>query len=206
MNTVIADAAKELRGHLVARCHDARMRELEANNIASWVEQAEIAILVRDNREWEVLGFKGFDAWLEDCVPQSRAQVYGYMKLYTDLRPTLDVQDLKAMKPGSAKIVRKLPAKMQKQMAEKAKAMPPQKLVEEIQRTNPELHLERLVATKYHFEVSQQKVVNAAIDLACMVEGEELSAEVALEKICASYLLLHQQEFEELREEDPLPF
>jgi hypothetical protein len=186
--------------------HDARMKELEERSVAAWSEMAEIAQLVHDNREWEVLGCTSFNDWLETSAPRSRALIYDHMKLLKCLNSDIPQTELRQMRPETAKVLRYLPSKMRKdpKVLEKAKTLPAKEFTRQIQTEAPELHIERRLGTKYNFEASQKRTIEAAIQMANILEAGQpldepmISDEVALEKICASYLLANKETYDHI--------
>ena len=207
----------ELKRQLATE-HDARMRELEAQQIATWSEQAEIATLVRQNREWELIEIEvenakkkkvrrlctSFNDWVCNACPKSRAHIYAAMGLLASLEDDIPKEDLREIPQTTAKVMKALPSKDRKDPAilKKAKTMQPREFVGEMQRERPDLHIEAHVPRKFHFEASQEGVIDAAIAMADILEAGHwldqplLPPEVCLEKICSSWMLDHQAQCE----------
>jgi hypothetical protein len=190
----------------LAKDHDHRMRELEANHIATWSEMASIAIAVRDGREWELLKFGSFNQWLHDAAPQSRSHIYAGIGLLEELRQDVSKQDLKRIPQTTAKVM-VLMSKRQRQskrVLEKAKTLAPREFIADVRDSMPELHLEKFTARRFNFSKSQDKIIEAALAMANVLEvgnilaaeHREMSDEQAMEKICSDYMLSHQGEYE----------
>lgn len=186
--------AKEL-----AKEHDSRMRELERQHTATWSEMADIAMLVRDNREWEPLGFHSFNDWLKSAAPHSRAAIYAGMGLVSALGD-VSKADLAQIPQSTAKVLKALPKSMRRKASviQKAKDLSPRKFVSEIQQSAPELHIEKIHKRAFAFEDSQEKVIDAGIEMANMLEvgylsdERPLSDEAALERIVAEWMQTQQ--------------
>lgn len=191
---------------LRASHHDRRMRELEKQQVSTWSEMAQIAIAVRDGREWETLGFESFNQWLKDAAPQSRAAIYAGIGLISALDDVAQA-DLKEIPQSTAKVLKSLPRSMRRkpEVIEKAKRLPPRQFVQEIQEQAPELHIERVCKRSFTFESSQEKVIDAGIEMANLLEvgyisdDKPLTDEQALEKIVAEWMQTQQIIWDQIR-------
>jgi hypothetical protein len=188
----------ELKTNL-AHAHDERMRELEKQNISNWCEMAELAIIVRDNQEWELLNYKSWSDWLENAAPQSRSSVYGNIRLLGELELDISRDDLKQIPHATAKVLPMLDTKERRNPAtvHKAKNLQPKKFVQDVQERRPDLHIEKLAPRKYSFTASQAKIIDGGVEMYRAIEGKpDATDEEALEGAIADYILQHRQYYE----------
>lgn len=184
------DSANALTVNLViAKCHDARIREIERTIAGAWSEMAEIAVQVRDNEEYLLLGFHSFGAWLSDAVPRSRSTVYAAIGLLEELKD-VPMEDLRQIGIGNAGILKSLStgARRRQDVLEAAKVHQPRDFASLVSETVPESHLEPYVNPRFRFTVSQWKVIQEAIEQVIeQYDGEIKSREEALEALCAEW-------------------
>lgn len=97
-------------GQLVtqAKRTDAEVRSLMEQGTRTAWRVADLCRTVRDERLWDELGFKNFDAWLDDAVGFSHSSVYQYMGLIEAL-PNVDIQELEKMPVVNAQALLHLP-------------------------------------------------------------------------------------------------
>jgi len=193
----------------LAKHYDKKMRTLEAGTIASWSEMAQVAIVVHDNEYWRDLGFGSWDAWMHDAAPYSAKAMYRNTNLLRDLKEDVPMEDLKRIPRKSAKVMQALPksVRRKRETIEKAVRMKPDRFVQEIQETHPELHIETQVKREYAYSKSQSEIVDGAIELYRVVEDKpDATPEEALEAFAADYVIRHQDEYDAIRsQQDAVP-
>jgi hypothetical protein len=182
--------------------HHERMQELERQNISTWTEMAEIAILVRDNNEWSELGYHSWSDWLEHAVPQSASSVHAGIRVMETLDADIPREDQRLIPSGNAKVMAMLPEKMRRdpEIVGNAKRLKPKKFVAAIQKAHPGLHIEKLAPRKHSFTLTQSEVIDGAIAMYQVIEDKpEASAEEALEGMASQYILENQGEYERIK-------
>lgn len=188
----------ELKTNL-AHAHDEEMRSLERQNISNWVCMAELAIIVRDNQEWQLLNYKSWSDWLENAAPQSRSSVYGNIRLLEELEPDISREDLKEIPHATAKVLPMLDSRERrdKSTVHKAKKLQPKKFVEDVQERRPDLHIEKLAPRKYSFTKTQAQIIDGGVEMYRTIEGKpDATDEEALEGAISDYILQHRQYYE----------
>ncbi len=191
---------EQLRKEL-ADVHDLRMKELEKQNVSNWVEMAEIAVMVRDNNEAPLLGYESWADWLQFAAPQSASAVHESIRILEQIGDDVPREDVRQMPKGNAKVVTFLPQsdRQDPEWIKKAQTLKPKKLVAEVQRKRPGLHIEDLVPRKLGFSYTQSLVIDGAVSLYQVLEGKpQATAEEALEGACAAYILQNLEEYEKI--------
>ena|SRR2546421_2849625 len=176
--------------------HDARARELDREYKNLWVELSEIAIAVRDQKEWQILGYHSYNSWLLSACPCSRSLVYmavGAREKLNDIPRT----DLLEICLSNAIILKSLPKSLRTipETLEAAKAPTPREFISKAIAASPDSHLEPIVTLRIKLTLSQYKTWEIAKDVVSILEGEVSDATV-LEAIAADYILGHQEELE----------
>ena len=179
------DAADGLSVNLfIARAHDARMKEIERNLSAAWSEMAEIAVQVRDNEEYLLLGFSSFGSWLLDAVPRSRSTVYAAIGLLEELKD-VPMEDLRLMSVGCAHVLKKLDkaSRTRQDVLEAAKSQPPSDFAATVSETVPTSLVEPYVNPRFRFTLSQWQSIQEGIQSMMEQDPDIKSREEAIEYI-----------------------
>lgn len=180
---------------------DKRAKVIEERWRSTWVDLAQICQTMRDNNLWREGGFSSFNGWLLSACPTSRSMAYLAMGMLEELKD-ISVDDLKQIPLGSAEILRSLSksARGDRKLLASAKSRPPRELRSQVIRDMPEEHLETFVSTKYNFQCSQLKVVEAALEMYRMLHPDgDYSDEGVIEAWASEYMLSHQTEWEQCR-------
>lgn len=192
ISDIVVDPREEL-----AHEHDRRAREIDRQYKTVWIELADICICVRDNREYEILGFHSFHAWLLDACPSSRSMAYLAMGVREELRD-IHTEDLKEMPLGNARILKAMPkaARQKPTLIEHAKVTKPKQFIAAAVEAAPDSHLEETITKRYSFVKSRLLIIEQAIELKAMLDEEGYSDEEALEAICVEWMLSKQSEYQ----------
>jgi hypothetical protein len=172
-----------------ARTHDLKARELDRVLASTWVTLGMICLAVRDNKEFQLLGFRSFDAWLEDACPRSRSVVYAALGALAELKD-IPAEDLKEIPHSTAHVLKKLPRVMRAdpEIIQDAKRLTTKEFSRKVKRQAPDLHLEDFVTRQFHFSETQEQVIDQAIVVVRKEYGEDISEEMALELVCVEWL------------------
>lgn len=153
-----------------AEARDSRVREFESQ-WSAWAEIARCCIEVRRDRDYELLGFTSWHAWLMDAAPRSRSYIYLAIGRYEELLPDIPEEELQQIPLGSAGVLRQLSSKIRQnpKIREAAKQKPSavRKILAE---DFPEQHIEHIVEVKLKFTASQWQVIQAEYDAYRMAE------------------------------------
>jgi hypothetical protein len=181
----------------LAQEHDARARELDSLLACTWSEIGLLAMTVDRRREWELLKFRSFEAWLCDAFAKSRSYVFGALQAVKGL-PELSAETLRDIPLSTAHVLRKLPKKMRAdpEIIANAKTMTPKNFIAHIKTEAPNLHIDFVVGRKYRFTETQSTSIDAAIEMVQLLQGEQMSPEECLESVCIEYLVDHRIEYE----------
>src|SRR5205085_9264348 len=72
------------------RLLDKRAREIEASYKGTWLELANICVVIRDNELWREGGYHSWNAWLLSACPTARSTAYAAintLKQLSDIPP-----------------------------------------------------------------------------------------------------------------------
>jgi hypothetical protein len=180
----------ELREELALQ-HDCRVREIDRIVRESWSELATLCILVRDNREWELLasrpmldvdgkeeirGYHSFDEWLADACPCCRSTVYAGMGVLSVLAKDVAPEDIAGMELGNAKIlaheVSSSAVRRDPEVIAAAKSGRHTKTLRTlVMNKYPDQLLEDVIIRKLRFPVSAWERIEAAYEAYRLVNG-----------------------------------
>lgn len=173
----------------LAKAHDERMRELEKIWSNTWQEIGLLAIVVRDNNEWKVLGYSSFNAWLLDACGKSRSVVYAAMGALDELKD-IPREQLQEISHQNAHVLKKIPKTIRAnpKVIEAARDLTNKAFVRKMKQDHPELHLEEFIKREFRFTETQEIEVDKAIAQCKAEHGIEFDEE-ALYAICVEYCL-----------------
>ncbi len=163
-----------------ASARDAFVREFE-RQFNDWVGIAKCCSDVDRDRDWEILGFSSWHAWILDAAPRSRSYIYLVVGRYKELAPDIPDAELERIPLGSAGILRQLsPAVRQDSKIRKAAQMRPSEFRQVIATEYPNQHVEPVVECRLRFVLSAWERIQAAYE-AYKVLDESASLETFLE-------------------------
>src|SRR5882762_9838797 len=186
------DISRVEQFHLV----DARAREIEAITKSTWLELADLVIVIRDNELWKEGGYHSFHAWLVSACPTARSTAYAAIANLEELQD-IPREDLKQIPPGNAGILAGVPKKHRNgKILKAAKSQTPREFTATVIREAPEAHIEQKICHKFRMTSSQSKILQAALDIWCILNDDpEAPPETSLEGILADYVLRYQDEY-----------
>jgi hypothetical protein len=155
-----------------AAARDSYVREFD-RQFRDWASIAECCISVERDRDWEVLGFHSFHAWLLDAAPASRSYLYLVMGRFKELIADIPQEELADIPLGSAGVLVQLSrSKRQDPQVRKAAKKRPQEFIREVQETAPEEHVELRHRITLDFQESAWSVIEAKFEKYKVLEGE----------------------------------
>ena len=163
-----------------AEYRDYFVRSFE-RQFADWTEIAKVCIEVERDRDFELLGFPSWNAWLLNAAPRSRAYIYLVVGRYKELIPDIPESELAEMPITSTTVLRQLSPAVRamsniRQVAKKG----PKELREVIQKEYPMQHIEGIVEQRLRFTTSQWSKIESAYE-AYKVLDSSASLEVFFE-------------------------
>ena len=147
-----------------AEARDSYVRSFE-RQFADWVDIAKVCIEVERDRDWELLGFASWNAWLLDAAPRSRSYIYLVTNRYKELSPDIPDEKLSAIPIGNTSILRKVSKKRrQEPKIIEAATHKPREFLKDLQELAPEQHLETIVEKTFKFSASQWEVIEVVYE------------------------------------------
>ena len=147
-----------------AKARDSFVRSFE-RQFSDWTEIAKVCIEVERDRDFEILGFPSWNAWLLNAAPRSRAYIYLVVGRYKELIPDIPESELAEMPITSTTVLRQLSPAVRamsniRQVAKKG----PKELREVIQKEYPMQHIEGIVEQRLRFTTSQWSKIESAYE------------------------------------------
>jgi hypothetical protein len=147
-----------------AQARDSFVRTFE-RQFSDWTEIARVCIDIKRDRDYLLLGFESWNAWLLNAAPRSRSYLYIVCGRYEELITDIPDQELCQIPLGCAGELRKLsPAARRSSKIRQAARSQPAALREVIKREFPDQHIESVVEKKLKFTASQWDRIEAAYD------------------------------------------
>jgi hypothetical protein len=144
-----------------AKRHDSFVREFD-RQFADWTAVAKVCVEVEREREWEILGFDSFPAWLVSAAPKSRSYLYLVMGRYKELIADIPETELAQIPLGSAGVLKQLsPAVRRNPRVQEAAKKKPQELCEVLDKEFGEQHVEARVKKILWFPVSAWAIIES---------------------------------------------
>lgn len=144
-----------------AEYRDYFVRSFE-RQFSDWTEIAKVCIEIERDRDWEILGFHSWNAWLLDAAPRSRAYIYMAVGHYRELP---DIPDLHEIPITSARVLRQLsPAVRQMSNIRQAAKKGPKELRQVLEKEYPMQHIEGIVEQRLRFTMSQWSKIESAFE------------------------------------------
>jgi len=171
-----------------AAARDSFVRAFE-RQFADWTEIAKVCIEVERDRDWELLGFHSWHAWLMAAAPRSRSYIYLVTNRYKELIPDIPELELADMPLGTAGIMaRRLSSAVRRDPKVRAAAkQKPGKFIQAVREMHPEQHLEDVDERILKFTVSQAEKFDEAFEI-YQREDESASPTDFVEGLIADYL------------------
>jgi hypothetical protein len=153
----------------------------------AWGRLGKLCTLVERDKDWELLGYSSFGAWMmavEEHSGYSRASAYAYMKLFQQL----EKHDIEGMSLGTAQVFKLLPAALQRspEVRSAAKRMKPKQFREKIATEYPDSHIETQEEVCLKLDEGVLKMWRETIDDVRILEDDPaMSHEAVLEHVLA---------------------
>jgi hypothetical protein len=148
------------RDRAVAR--DSYVREFE-RRFNDWSDIAKVCYEVERDKDYELLGFRSFGAWIIAAAPRSRAYIYLVTGRYKELKDDFSDQELSEIALDSTATLRKLSPAVRKDPEVRAAAKKkPQELRQVVIERHPDQLVEEIVEKSLRFTGSQWKVIEGA--------------------------------------------
>ena len=167
-----------------AAARDSFVRSFE-RQFSDWSEIARVCCQIEQDRDYVLLGFHSFGAWLIEAAPRSRSYIYLIMGRYKELAPDISDEELAQIPLESAGVLKQLSSKLRQNPELASVAIKePKKLRQFIKEKHPEQHIEQIVEKRLRFTASQWERVEAAYE-AYLLMDEGASLEVFFEWLCS---------------------
>jgi hypothetical protein len=190
VGTMTAPEIREL--HLSARdravARDSFVREFE-RQWNSWSEIGRVAYEVERDKDFLLLGFKSFGAWIVDRAPKSRAYIYLVARAYGELRDDFTDADMAEIDLDSTRTLRQLsPAVRRDPEVREAAKKKPRELRQKVQEKFPSQHIEHIEERTLKFVVSQADIFDEAVQIWKTLNNPGAAEEDILEDILNDWM------------------
>ncbi len=167
-----------------AEARDSYVRNFD-RQFRDWSDIAKCCIDVDKDRDWQILGFHSFHAWLLDAAPASRSYLYLVIGRYRELAPDISHEELAEIPLGSAGVlVQMSKSKRQDPAVRKSAKKKPADFLKDVHDTAPDQHLELRHRVTLDFQESAWSVIEATFEKYKVMEGE-CSLETFIEFLCS---------------------
>jgi hypothetical protein len=147
-----------------AEARDSFVRAFD-EQFSNWVSIAKCCVDVERDKDWELLGFESYGAWLVDAAPRSRSYLYLVIGRYKELLPDIPEKELEQIPLGSAGILKQLSSKIrQNPKVRKAASSKPAELRQVLEQEFPQQHIESVVEQRLKFTLSQWDKINTCYE------------------------------------------
>lgn len=147
-----------------ALARDSFVRDFE-RRFSDWSEIARVCCEVERDKDWQLLGFKSYHAWLMEAAPRSRSYIYLVTGRYRELKDDFTDDELAQIDLDSTTTLRKLSSAVRRdpKVREAAKKKP-RELRQVVIETHPEQHIEDVVEKTFKFESSAWDIIEQAFE------------------------------------------
>jgi hypothetical protein len=153
-----------------AEARDAYVREFE-RQFNDWVGIAKCCADVERDRDWELLGFPSWHAWILDAAPRSRSYIYLVVGRFKELSIDIPEEELALIPLGSAGVLTKLSSSARRDSKiRKSAQQKPEKFVADLQQIAPQQHLEAMIRKEVFFTASQWAVIEPKFEAYCLLD------------------------------------
>lgn len=130
---------------------------------ADWSTIAKVCIEVERDKDYLILGYHSWNAWLLAVAPKSRSYIYLVVGRYKELIPDIPEAELAQIPLGSAGVLKQLSSAARRDPAvRQAARSKPSELRMVLRDTHPEQAVEMVVERKCRFALSQWNLIDAA--------------------------------------------
>src|SRR5580765_227638 len=170
-----------------AKARDSYARSFE-RQFRDWCAIAECCLAIERDRDWEILGFSSFHAWIMDAAPASRRYIYLVMGIYKDLSVDIPQEELEKMPVGTGAVlhqqVKSKKLRRDPRVLEASKQKP-HDFAKAMQEIAPNQHVEGLVRKVVNFTASQWSVIEATFEKYQVMEDGSASFASFIEWMCS---------------------
>ncbi len=171
-----------------AEARDSFVQEFE-RQFSNWVDIARVCSDIERDKDYLLLGFSSYHAWLIDRAPRSRSYIYLVTNRYRELIVDIPEEELAQIPLGSAGVLKQLSSKIrQDPEVRKAARKKPSELRQAVRESHPEMHIEGLDARTLDFTESQAAVWDEMLACYRQMNNHSASAEEAAEWIASQWL------------------
>jgi len=163
-----------------AEARDCFVRAFE-EQFNNWVSIAKVCIEVERDKDYLLLGFQSWHAWLLAAAPRSRSYIYLVVGRFKELSPDISEEELAQIPLGSAGVLRQLsPAVRKVSKIRQAAKGKPSDLRAVVAKEFPLQHVEGIVEQRLRFTTSQWMRIEGAYE-AYLLTDEGASLETFIE-------------------------
>ncbi len=181
---------------------DARVRKIERINRTIYAELGGLILYFEERRLFSLCfdekgeRFKSMESWLVSACPYSRSyalEAKAKMKVLRDSGTPMD--KLLFVPRCNIQLLAQLPAPLQRdeEVLKDASLLEEDAFRSKIIREHPEAHIDTAKRFTFRLDGSAAVKVGQALTLAMQIEDTQ-SKEIALEAICAAYILEHEED------------
>ncbi len=167
-----------------AEWRDACVREFE-KQFTDWVSIAKLCAEVERDKDYVLLGFASWNAWLLAAAPKSRSYIYLVVGRYKELSVDIPEEELAQIPLGSAGVLKQLSPSVRRQSKIRQLAKQrPEKFVADLQVMEPMQHVEARVRKEVMFTASQWAVIEPKFE-AFVLTDEHATLADFIEFLCS---------------------
>src|SRR5258706_9051692 len=167
---------------------DAWLREYERRN-SDWPTLAKMCHEVKVKGLWKHGGYKDWSHWVFAAAPVCAKTVFVYVGTYEKLSPDFSDEELREMKPETAKVMTKISTERRRDPEIRAAAKQKKKdFVKTVRSVAPEQHIEDEEIQKFTFTASQWERIEETFECYRAMNTPETSDEDIFEEICQFWM------------------
>jgi hypothetical protein len=167
---------------------DAWLREYERRN-SDWPTLAKMCHEVKVKGLWKHGGYKDWSHWVLTAAPVCAKTVFVYVGTYEKLLPDFSDEELREMKPETAKVMTKISSERRQDPEIRAAAKKRKKdFVNTVRTVAPEQHIEDDELHKFTFTTSQWQRIAETFDCYRAMNDTASRDEDIFEEICQFWM------------------
>lgn len=138
---------------------------------ADWSTIAKVCIEVERDKDYLILGYHSWNAWLLAVAPKSRSYIYLVVGRYKELIPDIPEAELAQIPLGSAGVLKQLSSAARRDPAvRQAARSKPSELRMMVGAAHPDQAMEMTVERRCRFTMSQWNVIDGAYQAYQMID------------------------------------
>jgi hypothetical protein len=167
---------------------DAWLREYERRN-RDWPTLAKLCFEVKVKHLWKHGGYKDWNHWVLVAAPVCASTVFVCVATYENLSADFSDEELREMKPETAKVMTKISSERRRDPEIRAAAKKRKKdFVKTVRTVAPEQHIEDEETHKFTFTASQWERIAETFECYRAINNPEARDEDIFEEICAHWM------------------